>query len=291
MSYTCTCPDRYEGDNCETFVPICDENPCQNGGNCTNLMGGFMFMCTCSERYAGSNCETFVPACTSAPCQNGGTCTDIDGGITYQCACPVVYEGTDCETLILPCEPNPCQNGGTCTDNLDATYTCACNEGYLGDNCEVDITCSGNLDKCLPIMSDFSRNYTDSAAYCASLGYHLAYIEDSSKYTMMINYVRSFWQTEFAGFNIDTRNHWVGMQYLGSRQAQNLGGDDTTPYTITNWYPLGYPTSLTSFPDNDRMVMLVSITDESTIFQGLRNIDPFSTYYAICQDPAYISYL
>merc|ERR1712142_848922 len=89
----------------------------------------------------------------------------------------------------------------------------------------------------------------------------------------------------------DDRNHWVGMQYLGSRKAQNLGGDDTTPYTITNWYPLGYPTSLTSFPGNDRMVMLVSITDESTIFQGLRNIDPFSTYYAICQDPAYISYL
>merc|ERR1712135_217299 len=98
----------------------------------------------------------------------------------------------------------------------------------------------------------------DSAAYCASLGYHLAYIEDSAKYTMMINYVRSFWQTEFAGFNIDTRNHWVGMQYLGNRQAQNLGGDDTTPYTI---------------------------------FKGLRNIDPYSTYYAICQDPTYISYL
>jgi len=297
VSFTCSCNNRYKGDLCETFVPKCDENPCENGGTCTNVLAGFQYHCTCSERYTGTDCETIVPACDSSPCQNGGSCTDIDGGLTYECTCPFRYEGTDCETQILPCEPNPCQNGGTCTDRCDenlcsdAAYTCACNEGYNGTDCENDFTCSGNLDKCLPIMSDFSRNFTDSAAYCASLGYHLAYIEDSAKYNMMINYVRSFWQTEFAGFNIDTRNHWVGMQYLGNRQAQNLGGDDTTPYTIFNWYPLGYPTSLTSFPDNDRMVMLVSITDESTIFQGLRNIDPYSTYYAICQDPTYISYL
>jgi len=139
-------------------------------------------------------------------------------------------------------------------------------------------------------MSDFSRDYDDAKAFCESQGWHLAYIEDSSKYNLMINWVRTFWQTEFAGFDIDTRNHWVGMEYLGERQASNLGGD-TTPYTITNWYPLGYPTSLDSFPDNDRMVMLVSIADESSFFQGLRNIDPDSTYYAVCQDSYYFSTL
>jgi len=140
-------------------------------------------------------------------------------------------------------------------------------------------------------MSDFSRTYVDSVAYCEANGWHLAYVEDSAKYELMLNWVQTFWQTEFAGFDIDTRNHWLGMQYLGNRQAANLGGANTTPYTIVNWYPLGYPTSLASFPDNDRMVMLASVSDSNSFFQGLRNIDPDSTYYAVCQNPAYISTL
>jgi hypothetical protein len=138
-------------------------------------------------------------------------------------------------------------------------------------------------------MNDYSRNYTEAKDYCESQGYHLAYIENYSKYLTVLNYARDYWQTNYAGFNIDSRNHWLGMQYQDNREVILLDGSDTTGWAT--WYPSGYPTSLTRFPDNDRMVILVSVSVSNSIYQGMRNIDPYSLYYAICQDPYYISTL
>ena len=34
----------------------CDADPCQNGGNCTNVEGSHDYTCQCTELYEGKNC-------------------------------------------------------------------------------------------------------------------------------------------------------------------------------------------------------------------------------------------
>eukprot|EP01083_Nonionella_stella_P115913 344051_1 len=66
--YTCECPDGQTGDNCGTEVELdetveeiaepCAEEPCQNGGTCTNNEGGEGHTCACPKSHAGENCDT-----------------------------------------------------------------------------------------------------------------------------------------------------------------------------------------------------------------------------------------
>ncbi len=38
---TCTCPTGFSGDDCQTIVTDCDDDPCKNGATCTDVAGSY----------------------------------------------------------------------------------------------------------------------------------------------------------------------------------------------------------------------------------------------------------
>nr|DBA26911.1 TPA: hypothetical protein GDO54_011108 [Pyxicephalus adspersus] len=137
-SYTCSCRPGYTGPNCEIEINECDNNPCKNGGSCTDLENSYS--CSCPPGFYGKNCELSAMTCADGPCFNGGRCTDNPGG-GYSCLCPVAYSGFNCEKKIDYCSSNPCANGAHCED-LGNSYICQCQEGFSGRHCD------DNLDDC-----------------------------------------------------------------------------------------------------------------------------------------------
>jgi hypothetical protein len=138
---TCTCPQYFTGQNCETALPTpCTNNPCQNSGVCN--LDGSGYTCDCPTGYDGFVCQFDIDACDPDPCQNTATCTSVipqgSNVATHTCDCPTGYTGTNCEEDINECDPDPCQNGATCTEGI-GEYTCDCPTGYTGTNCEEDI--------------------------------------------------------------------------------------------------------------------------------------------------------
>merc|ERR1719193_2209354 len=96
---------------CAGEFDACVDNPCQNSGACTDVVGGAYDAsgrtCTCGDGFTGDSCETDVHACTANPCQNSGACTDVVGGAS------------------------------------DASgRTCTCGNGFTGDSCETGASCS-----------------------------------------------------------------------------------------------------------------------------------------------------
>ncbi len=112
--------------------------------------------------------------CFNNPCQNGGTCSNYDNTTRpyYSCACPFGYTGANCEIgkliqkylhvlidknilfnlfvlflniftfkiLIAPCASSPCRNGATCSNNNNDTspfFSCNCINGYSGQTCSI----------------------------------------------------------------------------------------------------------------------------------------------------------
>ena len=77
--------------NCTTDINECDSGPCQHGGNCTH--GINFYNCSCPERYNGTNCEVdVVDDCKPTnPCFNNATC--VDDINKFNCTCLPGYEG------------------------------------------------------------------------------------------------------------------------------------------------------------------------------------------------------
>lgn len=71
------------GESCETNINDCSSYPCENGGQCTDLIDGFS--CTCELGYTGKKCQHLIDDCASRPCQNGGTCLDMLDGFMCKC--------------------------------------------------------------------------------------------------------------------------------------------------------------------------------------------------------------
>lgn len=59
--------------NCIPDLNYCTNNqPCKNGGLCTNT--GESFTCQCPPGFIGEYCEKELDSCEHSPCHNGGTC-------------------------------------------------------------------------------------------------------------------------------------------------------------------------------------------------------------------------
>eukprot|EP00105_Crassostrea_gigas_P041028 XP_019925176.1 PREDICTED: delta-like protein D [Crassostrea gigas] len=113
----------------------CLDNPCQNGGTCSNSDGSFT--CTCAGGFTGALCNEDINECLDNPCQNGKTCSNSDGSFT--CTCAGGFTGALCNEVL----PNIAlgKSATQSTTNLDnnATYAVDGNRGtdHLVDKCTV----------------------------------------------------------------------------------------------------------------------------------------------------------
>lgn len=111
-------------------APVCEPNPCLNGGECQDLFN--TYNCRCAEGWAGRRCDFFTNTCASSPCVHGN-CSVI--GLTYECACEFGFAGVNCDEEVDMCENHLCANGGTCLHGPDR-YACLCPENYTGPVCK-----------------------------------------------------------------------------------------------------------------------------------------------------------
>ncbi|KAG7527098.1 cubilin [Solea senegalensis] len=72
--YVCNCNSGWQGVNCDQNINECASNPCQNGGNCTDVTNGFT--CTCTSQWTGPLCQTPQQVC-------GGDLTGPAGSFSY----------------------------------------------------------------------------------------------------------------------------------------------------------------------------------------------------------------
>ncbi|XP_075944769.1 protein crumbs homolog 1 [Anarhichas minor] len=109
--------------------PVCEPNPCLNGGECQDLFN--TYNCSCAEGWAGRRCGFFSDTCASSPCAHGNCSVN---GLTYECTCESGYAGEDCDEEVDICEHHLCAHGGTCLHGPDR-YACLCHENYTGPLC------------------------------------------------------------------------------------------------------------------------------------------------------------
>lgn len=132
---SCVCPPNYEGTYCENDVNECDISvPCENGGTCVNVPGGFQ--CICSNGWEGERCTVNTDDCSINPCAPGSVC--VDGLATYTCICPPGKIGVTCN-VNDQCASNPCRHGRCESDPDTGEYQCRCQKGYTGVNCDKDV--------------------------------------------------------------------------------------------------------------------------------------------------------
>lgn len=53
--FKCLCPPGFDGKHCEFKMNMCDAQPCENGGQCTNSKGSYE--CKCQSGFFGYNCQ------------------------------------------------------------------------------------------------------------------------------------------------------------------------------------------------------------------------------------------
>lgn len=74
---------------------LCDPNPCQNGGDCSE--SGGVTTCDCAPGYEGPTCGDEIDECDPNPCKMNAPCTDMLAD--FSCACPAEVTGKMCELL------------------------------------------------------------------------------------------------------------------------------------------------------------------------------------------------
>jgi hypothetical protein len=110
----------------------CEENPCQNGGECID--GSDRATCRCKAEFTGPTCEEDVDECGNSPCKNGGECVNLHGG--FECECTNEFSGPTCGGDADECNAtsSPCPAFRVCVNDAPG-FHCACAPGTVGANC------------------------------------------------------------------------------------------------------------------------------------------------------------
>ncbi|XP_071797180.1 uncharacterized protein [Asterias amurensis] len=119
-------------------VDECSSSPCQFGGECRDVINGYVCICTAGRQ--GPNCELVTSTqCQGTVCLNGGTCHTVTDG-SYVCSCLQQYTGANCQQTVQTgtrsCQSSPCFNGAQCVDVIDGRFLCICSQSYTGTLCE-----------------------------------------------------------------------------------------------------------------------------------------------------------
>ncbi|XP_074026257.1 protocadherin-like wing polarity protein stan isoform X2 [Leptinotarsa decemlineata] len=140
----CECNEGYVGPLC---APVCQENPCQNGGTCIEDHGEMKgYRCDCNSTVlSGEYCESKqsqpcpaswwgYPVC--GPCQcntEAGYNPDCDKK-TGKCHCRENHYQPKESTECLPCD---CYNVGSYSTQCDhESGQCKCRDGVIGLKCD-----------------------------------------------------------------------------------------------------------------------------------------------------------
>uniref|UniRef100_A0A0N5A589 Cadherin domain-containing protein n=1 Tax=Parastrongyloides trichosuri TaxID=131310 RepID=A0A0N5A589_PARTI len=94
--YSCICPDRYSGKDCEIDLNMCLESPCPPGVQCHSLVNDFF--CNCPIGFTGKTCQirgSWDP-CSAKPCGSHGQCIAFQS--SFICNCTDGYSGKFCTT-------------------------------------------------------------------------------------------------------------------------------------------------------------------------------------------------
>ncbi|KAM6953504.1 cubilin [Aplochiton taeniatus] len=158
----------------------CSSNPCQNGGQCLNLLDSYH--CMCPSNWEGPNCASDVNECqklagSSQGCQNGATCVNTAGSFT--CTCSPEWSGTLCTSRYDDCRTGGqdlCVHG-MCIDADRVTagqpmYRCVCESGWSSP--AGNPACVADVNECNLPSKPCSTNppvacfNTDGSFYCGT---------------------------------------------------------------------------------------------------------------------------
>ncbi|XP_071944831.1 basement membrane-specific heparan sulfate proteoglycan core protein-like [Antedon mediterranea] len=80
-----------------TSCQVCEDNPCLNGGVCSESGTEVGYQCSCNPGFVGDNCELQAEQCFAGAC-GVGECVAQDGVFGFTCRCPLGWTGDRCET-------------------------------------------------------------------------------------------------------------------------------------------------------------------------------------------------
>ncbi|XP_078665918.1 uncharacterized protein LOC144908255 isoform X2 [Branchiostoma floridae x Branchiostoma belcheri] len=155
---SCSCPEAWTGEFCETDKNECEEDPCYPGAACTDMVApehGFECgPCPNGLDGTGEKCYDINECVQGQQCEQPHNCVNILG--SYTCGCDLGYtldsNGLNC-TDINECDISTadCAVEATCT-NTEGSFTCTCTTGYTGngtycadaDECTTSASCDRN---------------------------------------------------------------------------------------------------------------------------------------------------